>query len=754
MDSFIRRTASSATPDIREIVASFFLQWANNLTTGELVNLSTVELLNCLIKIHPETYLPILRRLIDQSTFEELQQISGEWTGKSWGARRHIIDLAVQLAAFPEFFKDAENILFILAKSENEPTLGNNSTNMWKQLFRIFLSGTALPIDTRLPILEEHLFYGDEESLTLGIEALDEAISPFASRLATEQSFAGRLLPSEWNPRSVRDVVECEHNIIRLLIKLVNQKSLTDQMRAKAHKIVIGRIMYFLSNRKLQLLQDYFLKVLLTVEERISVVQEINLFLHYSSRQESQPEFNLPINYIEDVIAWRDSIYPTGFHAKVVAAVSLSRWDPVFYENEDKLMNTMHDIADEMLQTPKLLESELNWLLSSKATNAYYLGNEIGKLDKHGKYLHIIIDAGCRADAIELSRGYIKGLLETYPHHSSEVNVIIDRIEADAPHLAYGLSIAVGDMMNLFNRTIELVDKGALSSIYLKNLAFGIGQRNLTIDEIYIITQRLLNCLENQNDLTSIKASLDFVSIIISNNKENHNEIQRHEGIKSFIWKLLTETNGNTAGEAYNWKVILKWMLPIDARRAISLAADGLASKDLMQEEYCKELLIEWAKIYNMDVINAIGECLHNENIRWRFQLGMEKELVKVLSSELLLEWVQCQGIEVIRVLAGSLPSPFDIEDNSFPMLTKTILKEYGDDERVYENFIAATRNFRSYSGRTDEIIEQHNKEAAIARQFINHPLRYIREWAQSEIVIARREIEEYSKWTEERDLP
>jgi hypothetical protein len=52
------------------------------------------------------------------------------------------------------------------------------------------------------------------------------------------------------------------------------------------------------------------------------------------------------------------------------------------------------------------------------------------------------------------------------------------------------------------------------------------------------------------------------------------------------------------------------------------------------------------------------------------------------------------------------------------------------------------------------DIAAQHEAEAAVARAFLDHPLRRIREWAEMEersaLESARREREE----AEERDLP
>ena len=110
-----------------------------------------------LTEVDPGVYLPMLRRLIEQATVDELKMVSGDNIGGSYGARRSIVWLAERMAAFHEYFDHAENILLKLGLAETEKNISNNATAIWRQLYRIFLSGTAISFLDRLSRLERRI---------------------------------------------------------------------------------------------------------------------------------------------------------------------------------------------------------------------------------------------------------------------------------------------------------------------------------------------------------------------------------------------------------------------------------------------------------------------------------------------------------------------------------------------------------------------------------------------------------------------
>jgi len=127
--------------------------------------------------------------------------------------------------------------------------------------------------------------------------------------------------------------------------------------------------------------------------------------------------------------------------------------------------------------------------------------------------------------------------------------------------------------------------------------------------------------------------------------------------------------------------------------------------------------------------------------------------LIENLPSDVVKRWIAGAGVEGARRLARHLPSPY-LKDSATPVvpdLTAWVLTEFEEDDRVFKEFTAGVHSFQIYSG---DIAAQHETEAAVARDFLDHPLRRIREWAEMEerwaMDAARQEREE----AEERDLP
>jgi hypothetical protein len=156
--------------------------------------------------------------------------------------------------------------------------------------------------------------------------------------------------------------------------------------------------------------------------------------------------------------------------------------------------------------------------------------------------------------------------------------------------------------------------------------------------------------------------------------------------------------------------------------------------------------------------MQALGEAVLNDKTGWKFYVHNFKMLIEALPSDVVKRWIASAGVEGARRLARHLPAPHLKEsgthDDAIPIvpdLTAWVLTEFEEDDRVFKEFMAGVYSFKMYSG---DIAAQHEAEAAVARVFLDHPLRRIREWAEMEerwaMDAARQEREE----AEERDLP
>src|SRR5262249_10906925 len=152
---------------------------------------------------------------------------------------------AERLARFAEYFDDAERMLLRLALAESEPHIGNNATHIWRQLFRIVLSGTEVPFPERLARLERRLLSGEEAVPPLAFGAFKELFNPFPRRMEGHPVVAGRITPPDWRPRSEAEYRSCRQAVVALLCRLATASD--PQLAGQAHDFLVAHVQVFLA---------------------------------------------------------------------------------------------------------------------------------------------------------------------------------------------------------------------------------------------------------------------------------------------------------------------------------------------------------------------------------------------------------------------------------------------------------------------------------------------------------------------------
>jgi len=100
-----------------------------------------------------------------------------------------------------------------------------------------------------------------------------------------------------------------------------------------------------------------------------------------------------------------------------------------------------------------------------------------------------------------------------------------------------------------------------------------------------------------------------------------------------------------------------------------------------------------------------------------------------------VMNWLSLVGTVGARRIARHLPSPVVLDRKAtVPELTELVLRDYGGDERVFEEFSAGRHDLETSWGPVSSHYEGHAK---VARAFLNHRLPVIRKWAELEIASA-----------------
>lgn len=735
LDAFLNRVSSSSSEEVRRIVGEFFQHWVAQLQPIDLSDVSKVEKLIILININPEDYLPQLNNLINRASREELLQITGGGFVNGVGTRRSLVWLAETMAAFPEFFSYAESILWKLALAETEVNIGNNATHVWQQLFRIYLSGTAVPFSERIDLLETRLFSEEEEEINLALECLTKAFDTEGSRISGSPVVAGRIPPENWQPRTQLELKECLDRALAVVLNAAKGNII--HLQTGALKVAIDRIPTLLAYGYLEQVKALFSADNIPQEILVSLIRRLEDFLEFNSDADGE------------IKQWLQSLIPNDFHGKLIQTVGKSPWDYSLRDNQEAWQREINSLAQQLYEDRELLQSEMPWLASPQAIMVENIGSVIGKLDRNADCLDMIMNSVAQTQATGLARGYIVGLLSNHPQYNAVANEWIDKFEIQTPTVAYELFRAGGKNTRAVERTLKLVDRGSLSLEYLGGFNPGL----LSYDEFYEILKRLVSSIKKEINQSVTKTATQLIAYRLKIDlREGNQSILEETNIQNLIWHFLEATANYIRAEEYNWEIILRNTAKFNIEKAVKIASLAILSKNEQQKMRAEQILVDIAKSHPDLVMENVGEIILDDEYRWHFEIEEYRFLIQNLPLAAIKQWLNSVGVTGARRITKQLALPY-LDDNNQPVvpeLTEFVLSKFEDDEETFRNFCISSHNLQIYVGDT---VAHKNKEAEIAKSFLNHKLRRIREWASYEVESCRSDANYWQQINEENKI-
>jgi hypothetical protein len=187
-----------------------------------------------------------------------------------------------------------------------------------------------------------------------------------------------------------------------------------------------------------------------------------------------------------------------------------------------------------------------------------------------------------------------------------------------------------------------------------------------------------------------------------------------------------------------------------DPGRACDIAISALTGNDFHKQSPAWSLLYTTASTRPEIVMDKVSRALLDPEHGWRLQTGRRSGLFQALPFDSVKRWLEHAGVEGARVIAHHLTPPsIDAEGKpNVPALTEYVLGNWGDDERVFRGFVAATHHLQMYTG---DIASTHKKEAERARIFLPHPVPAIRRWAEREVALGEEQARQWKIQMEEQ---
>lgn len=756
IEPFMERIQSAGTSDMRDRVANFFLNWAMKLAPPDLGIEKTVRRFARLVEVQPDIFLSLLRGLLERTPLDQIRRLHSSYP-EGENSRRQLVWLAEKLAHFSETFADAEVVLLRLALAESEPHLGNNASQLWAALFRIVLSGTPISFAQRLVLLEERLRTADTTQLPLALAALDEILADGpVSRLAVPPIVFGRIPPPQWRPATQSERQECRRAALEMASTLTGGAgSVADGVRA----VVVRRLAPLLLAGHLDEVRTIIGSPPLPDALLATVARALEDFLDVFCREheitvhrpvesndntvengrEPQTALRRFAKAVSDELEsrirdWYRSLIPNDLHSRLIGVVGQEFWHQQLNGDSETWNRALAALAEELLQSPTELDRELNWLSSPAAQSAFRFGQELAQTDAKGILLERMLSDIPQAGGTGLARGYIERIATAHPEFLPRVNECLDRLQTEAPKVAFELIWSAGEEIRKVARLFEMIDAGGLAAESLRALAYSVRNLQLTDNEFLGALTRLVRAAESGNEQAAATA-IHLLSVWLRPKRQapGVEKLQASEQVRAVLLRVLELTLAGEAIERNVWMELAEDLAVVEPIAAIRLVARALGGSDYNTRSLAGGSLASLAKDHPQAVIEAVGEVALNPTSGWLFQVGDFSNILRSLPDEVVLNWLERVGVPGARVIARHLlpPSLNEKGEPEIPTLTQLILSRYEEDEEVFRGFLAGTHTGQVYSG---DIATAHEQEAAVARRFLGHPIKRVREWAAYEI--------------------
>ena len=209
-------------------------------------------------------------------------KIRGDWNGSAWGPRRTLICLLEKLVAFPDFFEDCEECLFRLALHENELYIGNNATEIWRNLYCVYLSGTAAPFEQRIGILKGRVSSANIDEARLAFRGLDRVFAGSSGHIVGPPEIAGRLRPEDWKPASPDEERGCYLAALNLCGEHIAHGN--PDHRSLAFDVLVNHMDFLLEGGFLDEIAGFFAPPSLKESEARRLMNAVDRFLGFAEQ--------------------------------------------------------------------------------------------------------------------------------------------------------------------------------------------------------------------------------------------------------------------------------------------------------------------------------------------------------------------------------------------------------------------------------------------------------------------------------------
>ena len=677
--------------------------------------------------------------------------------------RRDVVWALEKIAMKRDLFADAARLLLALGEAENEGW-SNNASGVFAGLFspgRGRVAPTEASPEERLPVLKEAFESGSKERRLLALKACNEGMEfDHFSRMSGAEYRGLRNDIDFWEPKTYGELFDAYRQIWQLLSEQFER--LPEDEREEAMGILLERAPRIarrpnLSNMVVDTIQMFSEKS--HVDNRL-LIKTVVEFLHHNGKE-------LPDDIRQHWEHLKDKLIGSDFHSLMQRYVGTNLLVDAFDENENYFKEghpQIHTLAQQTVEEPHLLQSELQWLVTAEAHNGFTFGYQLGKKDDGFVILPTLLEAqrnaGGNASAFFLG-GYFRALFESnVAEWEKQLDVLVEdkALNVLIPELTYRSGMT--DRAGL--RLLKLA-KAELMSVNDFLLFFGstIGLSGKVFIEWI---KFLLNC----SDELAVPIALKLHYFYYVYNKQESDllcDLTFQLLVRSTTFENLIPNQMNSMTDHY-WAEIAKVFLNLYEKKSLEFIEQvlphfgkGGTIFDAFNTE-ARSVLTELTKQYPEQVWKYVSKRLEGRDFfleKWLkegnseepFSTTDERGVLTLIPREKIWEWIDGDVENRAWYFAYKLVSKTLSVDEWQDSLVRAFLVRYGEREDVCRN-LSANYSTEAYWGERSLYLE--SKRDKLLHIKVSEEDRNVKRWLDEYIQELEENIE-HARIDEERDF-
>lgn len=727
-----------------------------------LTSIQGSRLFRELVNVNPEATSKSLYRSLSKLDISEYEEIKGD-------VRRNLVWALSDLIFYDNSFLESAELLMNLAVAENEP-YSNNAEGVFKQIFKVALSGTKTPPLLRLNLIEKAIEKQSNQYSKLAIYSLGAALQTrnFTGSVRSAGGIVDRT-SQEWYPDTKVKIEECFEYWEKCLDFLVRIAKDDNKMVEIVKSEIASHI------RSLFNVNDRI------IEKLFGAIKELNNFsdeiwtdayqaLLDVKRYDLEKLDEGKLRKLDNLIRL---VEPTEIVNKIQFYVSTPVYD---HEKEvdgnyvDLTLVRVKKLARELVDEGYDIESLLPNLLSGEQRYGFHFGDKIGELtDFDLEFISTCVEILGQVN--KPNPLFLAGYVNTKTNEETIYTIQSIISNENTRDLLVFFICALNEVnVEYLKMMINAIEKYHIDTKDLHRFSYGRKLESLEKSDLIWFINSIANLGEKEssfalkilymqvfNDDEKFQSFQNFITefFLKYNPKPSESRIEGADGHtwSELITKLL-KANGNEELPHYVYNAIIDMCSDKDT----SLSLDHYLTKvfRVLLSEYHE---IIWPKLskYLLNVEGReylnIRQVIGIDAIGFGSGKGFENEktvLEEEIPKEKLIEWCQKNPDSAPIFLASIIPV-YKNENNNIKLSDWAVylIDNFGTNKKVLSELGS---NFSSFSW-TGSVVNYYDIQKNVLESLTTHKISEVRKWSLERISWLDKVIHQESKRDEERDL-